>query len=213
MLHDLLDLDLRKFNVRAIPHTAAKAQQLLFSLRGPIAWLHHVLQEGAIGSERWKNADLIVSKDHAYMCYEDFSKRQRDYRPETKHVWSKKLRAVLDPLLSDTRTGAGKERTRSFQFAPLEDCRGQFATQVGAPNIEWEPDIGREYSAPPMQPAGDAGLPIQVDGMLDAANPNHERTGEDVARQPADKSPTMPEAFRAAVDQATRDMVLVRQKK
>ncbi len=155
MLYDLLAMDLGDFNVRAIPHTAAKAQQQVLSLRGPIAWLYHVLQEGAIGSEMWQSADLIVSTEHAYICYEVFSKGQRDYRPETKHVWSKNLRAALGSCLRDTRTG--KERARKFCFAPLADCRVQFATHIGAPDIEWEPEI-----ASPADPSAAAGRATEV---------------------------------------------------
>ena len=50
MFHDLLNMDLSRFNVRAVPHTAAKAQQQAHSFRGMEAWVHHILQEGAIGS-------------------------------------------------------------------------------------------------------------------------------------------------------------------
>jgi hypothetical protein len=139
MFYDLLAMDLSGFDVRAVPHTAAKAQQQAHSLHGTEAWLHHVLHEGVIGCERWQENGLTVSRDHAYGCYEDFSKRQRDYRPETRSVWSKKTRAALGPCLTDTR-GGGKERVRSFQFKPLADCRGQFASHLGALEIEWEAD-------------------------------------------------------------------------
>ena len=49
MFYDLLAMDLSGFDVRAVPHTAAKAQQQAHSLRGTDAWLYHVLNEGAIG--------------------------------------------------------------------------------------------------------------------------------------------------------------------
>ena len=72
------------------------------------------------------------------MCYEDFSKQQHDWRPEIKAVWSKKVRTVLGPCVGDTRQTTGKERVRSFKFAPLADCRRQFANHI--PDLEWEPD-------------------------------------------------------------------------
>jgi Family of unknown function (DUF5906) len=65
MLHGLLAMDLSGFDVRAIPHTAAKAQQQAYSFRGPTAWLYDILQEGAIGQEKWNEAGLTISKDHA----------------------------------------------------------------------------------------------------------------------------------------------------
>jgi hypothetical protein len=141
MFHDLLDMDLREFDVRAVPHTAAKAQQQAHSLNGTEAWLYHVLQEGAISqelgtSQHWQNTGLIVSTDNAYMSFQTFSKTQHEYRPDRKDVWSKKIRAALGPCVRDTRPN----RVRSFQFAPLADCRHQFETHVGATSIEWEPE-------------------------------------------------------------------------
>jgi hypothetical protein len=149
MFYDLLHMDLTGFNVRAVPNTAAKAQQQMHSLHGTEAWLHDVLQEGEIGSERWQTNGLEVTKDHAYGCHEDFSRRQRDYRPETKTAWSKKIRKALGPCVTDARQTQGGERKRFFRFAPLSDCRDQFARHIGALDIEWEPEnIVTENSEP-----------------------------------------------------------------
>jgi hypothetical protein len=148
MLYDLLAMDLRSFDVRVIPHTAAKAQQQVRSLHGTMSWLHHVLQEGAIGGGAWQNDGLAVSKDHAYMCYEEFSKRQHAWRPEIKAVWSKHIRAVLGPNVEDTRPTTGNERVRSIAFAPLAVCRRQFTNHIGAPDLEWEEPDNEPGSAP-----------------------------------------------------------------
>jgi hypothetical protein len=127
--------------VRAVPHTAAKAQQQAHSLNGTEAWLYHVLQEGTISqefgsSQHWQDTGLIVSTDNAYKSFQTFSKMQHEYRPDRKDVWSKKIRAALGPCVRDTRP----DRTRSFQFGPLADCRRQFERHVGATSIEWEPE-------------------------------------------------------------------------
>jgi hypothetical protein len=140
MLHDFLAMDLTGFDVRAVPHTAAKAQQQAHSLAGTEAWLYHVLQEGAIGVDNWQSVGLTLRMNHAYTDYEDFSKRQHAWRPEIKSVWSKKMRTALGRCVTDTKQKTGTERVRLFQFAPLSDCRRQFATHVGAPHIEWEPE-------------------------------------------------------------------------
>ena len=97
MFHDLLAMDLSGFDVRAVPPTAAKAQQQVLTLHGTASWLHHVLQEGAIGCESWHNNGLTADTGHAYMCYEDFSKRQRNWRPEVKALWSKNIRNFSAP--------------------------------------------------------------------------------------------------------------------
>ena len=43
----------------------------------------------------------------------------------------KKVRSVLGQLCRDTRQTIGNERVRSFKFAPLADCRRQFAIHAG----------------------------------------------------------------------------------
>ena len=142
MLHDLLTMDLCGFDVRAVPHTAAKAQQQVLSLNGTRAWLHHILQEGRIGRE-WNADGLTTSTDDAYMRYEEFSKGQHDWRPEIKAVWSKTIRTMLGSCVGDTRQQTNFGRVRSFQFAALADCRRQFANHIGAPDLEWDPTTSR----------------------------------------------------------------------
>jgi hypothetical protein len=144
MLHDLLAMDLSGFDVRAIPYTAAKAQQQVLSLRGTMSWLYHVLQEGSMGAygtfsqPKWDDG-LTISKDVAYTEYQAFSKQRHEWQPEIKDLWSKKIRTVLGPCVEDARQTIGGQRVRSFKFASLADCRRQFETYVGAQNIGWEP--------------------------------------------------------------------------
>jgi len=137
MLHDLLAMDLSGFNVRAIPQTAAKADQQSRSLRGTMAWLHHVLQEGGIGGDRWDQNGLTVSLDHGYLNYENFSKARHEWQPETKDQWAKKIHKVLNP--GKTRRTIAGERVREFVFASLAECRRRFDAQVGS-SFEWEPE-------------------------------------------------------------------------
>ena len=147
MLHDLLAMDLSQFDVRAVPHTAAKAQQQVLSLHGTTSWLHHVLQEGSIGDyvaqgtligDRWGSSGLTVSTAYAYNCYEDFSKQRREWQPEIKDMWSKNVHKALGPQVKETRPTMNGTRVRSFEFAPLDECRRQFADHVGAPDLEWQ---------------------------------------------------------------------------
>jgi hypothetical protein len=138
MLYDLLDMDLSGFDVRAVPHTAAKAHQQVLGLSGTEAWIHQVLQTGQIWDAQWQNTGLLVSTGNAYHCYEEFSKRQHAFRPDLKSVWSKKIREVFGPCVADLRQTQGNNRVRLFRFAPLADCRHQFASHVGTPTMEWE---------------------------------------------------------------------------
>jgi len=145
MLHDLLATDLTGFDPRAIPHTAAKAQQQILSLNGSMSWLYDILQEGEVAGKNgkmghWDKGGLVVDKDGAYQCYKEFSGQQRDWKPEIKDLWSKNIRTALGPQVSQTRPTVAGNRVRSFAFGPLADCRRQFELHVGAPNIEWGPE-------------------------------------------------------------------------
>lgn len=141
MLHELLAIDLSGFDVLAVPQTIAKAQQQVRSLHGTVSWLHHVLQEGSIRYKGWNEDGLTISKNDAYECYKEFSKQQHDWRPDIKAVWSKVIYAVLGPNVKDARPTNGNDRVYSFEFAPLADCRRQFAKYLGASDLEWgEPE-------------------------------------------------------------------------
>jgi hypothetical protein len=142
--YDLLNVDLADFNVRAVPHTTAKAQQQAHS-----AWLYNVLQEGAFGGECWLNG-LTVTKDDAYDDYVDFSKRQRDWRPDGKSVWSKKILERLGSCVQGAKQKEAGERVRVFKFAPLADCRRKFEAHV--PNIEWEEPNNEPELVPSANP-------------------------------------------------------------
>jgi hypothetical protein len=170
MFYDLLQMDLSTFDVRAVPHTAAKAHQQMHSFRGVEAWIHHILQEGAIGYSVWQNDGLAVSKDDAYRRYLDFSKEQRDWKPVVKSVWSRKLRDILGDCVDDTRQKIGlQERVRAFKFAPLDDCRRQFATRAGAPTMEWEPTNEEEGRADTARQINqDADTPAKLQTPPDA---------------------------------------------
>jgi hypothetical protein len=210
MFHYLLAMDLRGFDVRAVPHTAAKAQQQAHSLNGTEAWLYHVLQEGSIGYKNWERVGLTVSTDDAYGCYEDFSKRQHAWRPEMKSVWSKKMRTALGQCVADTKQKTGSERVRMFQLAPLSDCRRQFATHVGAPNIEWEPENEPKLNprvADIQHAAAAVGEPIAPDKLHDAHVLEMEEPDNEPKKQPKNE----PEgALREAIDQGATDLALVR---
>jgi hypothetical protein len=142
MLYDLLNMDRRDFNIRAVPKTAAKTEQKLLTLKGTASWLHHVLQGGDIAGRRWDKTGLTISRAAAYRHYEEFVKNRREWKPEIIDLWSKTIRNVLGPCVTDVRPKEewSDRRIRSFRFAPLADCRNQFEAHIGAPNIEWEPE-------------------------------------------------------------------------
>jgi hypothetical protein len=180
MLNDLLAMDLSRFNVRDVPRTAAKAHQQALSLPSVEGWLYQVLQEGAVEENvpqygigmirrEWEENGLTLPKDILYKNYEDFSKRQRDYRPSTRSVWAKRIGELLGPNLTQVRRSEEGGRVRSFHFSHLAACREQFSAKIKA-DFDWEP-------VEPTQNAGDdgAGLPkpSEAPKQTPATDPAH----------------------------------------
>jgi hypothetical protein len=150
MLYDFLHMNLSGFNIRAVPTTAAKTEQKLLSLRGTKAWLYEALCEGAIDVSDissgagwvpvrvgWRAAEVTISTDEAYGSYIEYTKHRHE-RPDRKPQWSKAIRNALKGQVKETRPAANGGRRRSFIFAPLEDCRRQFARYIGDPDLKWE---------------------------------------------------------------------------
>jgi hypothetical protein len=173
MLCDLLAMDLSTFNVRAVPRTAAKAQQQALSLPTVEAWVFQVLQEGAIehrnqsgpsDKREWQGNGLTVGKDFAFSAYEDFSSRRREYRAAGKSMWAKRLFALLGPHLTNTRPTGEQSRTRSFQFGLLGACRQRFAAQIGA-DFEWEPDYSGQTGTDESNVSADGSVAPEATSM------------------------------------------------
>jgi hypothetical protein len=149
MLYDLLHMDLRGFNIRAVPKTTAKIEQKLLSQTGTAAWLFEILQEGAIQAdnvkryspnicEYWKANGMKIVRDDAYQSYLQFSQEQREYKPRSKEWWSRDLRKILGGCVSDERPWAkGSDRRRYLIFHSLEQCRKAYGEYLEADNIEW----------------------------------------------------------------------------
>src|SRR6185312_11910350 len=62
-----------------------------------------------------------------------------------------------------------QERLRALKFAPLDDCRQQFALRAGAPHMEWEPmneEDDLADAAKQVKPDGDR--PANAETVFDA---------------------------------------------
>jgi hypothetical protein len=151
MMHDLMHMDLSGFEVRHIPGTEARSDQITLSLRGPLKWLYSVLQDAAIEGQSWGENGLQVSRDRAYENYAEFGKSDREYRPAICAVWAKEVRAALGVCMADSRPWADEgPRPRYFIFRPLAECRAAFAAHLkteisweAAPEPDWLDDILR----------------------------------------------------------------------
>ncbi|HEY6331531.1 MAG TPA: primase-helicase family protein [Blastocatellia bacterium] len=178
MLHDLLAMDLSKFNIRAVPHTKAKAQQQVHSLRGPMSWLYQVLQDGAISMSRWQATGLTISKDGAYDSYKEFTKERREYQPEIKSVWSKNVLKALGSLVKVTRPVVSGQRVRTFEFATLDNCRRRFEEHTGLQNLEWE-ETGDTPSGASIRQTGEIVQPAEPAPGSQPADPREQKYDPD----------------------------------
>ena len=148
MLYDLLHMDLKGFNILAVPKSAAKTEQKLLTQTGTAAWLFEILQEGAIHAifktayrlnvfKEWEANGMEIDRDDAYQAYLQFSQEQREYKPRSKEWWSRDLRKILKGCISDRRPWAkSSDRTRYLIFCPLEECRKAYSEYLEADDIE-----------------------------------------------------------------------------
>jgi hypothetical protein len=165
LLHDLLVMDLTKFNVRAIPATAAKAEQQAHSFRDVEAWIYQVLDEGRLRNS-WSPTGMSIEKDCAYEDYLEFSKRQRVYRPAPKSLWGKRLKELLGPAVVESKKSIGTSRVRYLQFPTLEECRNAFVKSTGVAELDW--------GEVPYEPPGQGGADVSGlanDGLLHSVAP------------------------------------------
>ncbi len=139
VLHDLLALDISRFDVRAVPSTDAHVDQKTRSLRGVDAWLYECLQMGSMAGESWTTKGLEVSKRAAFVDYERFHQKTREYRAEQYEGFGKSLRASLDDTAHDYRPRAqgGAKREYWYRFDGLDLCRAAFAKSLNAPDLTW----------------------------------------------------------------------------
>lgn len=137
MLHDLLEYDLREFNVRDIPQTSALLDQKVLSLTGVDKWLYDCLQSGQVpdgwdSHVDWDHKGVKIRKNNAYEAFTNkanFYKCARDIPCDS--AWSKRIRKIVGA--KDTRSGG----VRSLILEPLAECRLKFEEHMGQ-TIKWE---------------------------------------------------------------------------
>lgn len=136
LLYDLLQTDLKDFNVRDVPKTAALAEQADLSLSPIEAWWLRSIRDGAVGqSEGWRT---IIPKDELLDDFVRFSTRaSRGVYSELNEVsfgiYLKKLvgqldskRLMMERERFDDERGLAytkKERVPCYIIPGLAECR------------------------------------------------------------------------------------------
>jgi hypothetical protein len=135
MLHDLLHYDLKDFNVRRVPVTAALVEQRERTLEGPHAWWRDVLHVGQVtaypGGLELDWGDFFPTRS-LYEAYCGHAKRQRNYRLMGDAEFGRFL-----TWMGGTRTKPGTtDRIWGYRFGTLEEAREAYCRATGL-NVDW----------------------------------------------------------------------------
>jgi hypothetical protein len=170
MLYDLLDLDIRTFNVRAVPVTDALQQQRKLSLLTPEAWWRDCLERGYVFRSRlgleshfatWHEE---LSTELLFASYSEFADKRRERHPMSREAMGKFIvrmgckprrlynKAVGEHLadivdIDDRRRRVAKviehQRPPGYSLGDLDKARDAFTKATGL-IITWDPsDVGR----------------------------------------------------------------------
>jgi hypothetical protein len=159
LLHHLLNFDLSKINLRAIPKTAALLEQKISSLTPEAGCLFDLLARGELpwGCEWYRECPSKRLIDD-YIAHA--SKRGRGRRSIevsigiflTKHVPGiTRVDGVFNVWTGRPQEGEDGEmklvRGYVYQFPPLAECRKNFAALIGH-DLPWSARSGRKHRNP-----------------------------------------------------------------
>lgn len=155
MLHDLLKVDLSKFNIRNFPRTEGLQNQQLHSLSTQHEWLLDVLQRGYVCRSQHRLPELgewrdDLSKDLWFESYARFAKERGERRPMNRvafgkfmtvmgAVGGKSRSAIMGETHAPGRLIVNQKRlTPVYRYGDsLLDARQRFEEATGL-KVEWE---------------------------------------------------------------------------
>ena len=127
LLHFLLNRDLTKFNIRAVPQTQALADQKARSRRGVDLLVESLAAEGVLPNAHSTYPDITITSGEEKG--EGFWPLARKLVPDLKHLSSRVIGGTLKekwsckPWESHGRSG--------LKFPPLEELRAAFEARHG----------------------------------------------------------------------------------
>ncbi len=156
LLHFLQTYDLSGFDVRAVPNTAALAEQKLQGLKNIERWWHGQLQSGEAefpftkerGGARadWVLDSIAVDRNELREAYSRWM-RSRRYDGEELRDWEfgQRLGKLVSLGTFQKRSKDGK-RPRAYLLPSLNDCRDHFEQWIGS-ELEW-PEVESSENEP-----------------------------------------------------------------
>lgn len=140
----LLGMNLKGWDMRALPATKARAAQKLESMSGVPAWWGAVLFDAGdeapdLGSVAGWFGGNAVPKADVYAHYADSARRKGERRVlDGRQFWAE-FRTVAGFTVTRPGAQAGGQRGRAVTFPALRDARDHFAKQQGLGNqMEWD---------------------------------------------------------------------------
>jgi hypothetical protein len=129
MLHDLLAEPLGDFQVRDIPATSARRDQMLHSLEGPEAWICDVLARGGLGLNTWSEWPEWAPTQQLIESHEAWARAGRFRHATHGVVLGKFLRRFFRS--SRPRGENGEMGPRGYWLGTLEQARERFCAELG----------------------------------------------------------------------------------
>jgi hypothetical protein len=150
LLHELLREDLSGFNVRAVPQTAALAEQKAFSRRGVDLLIEVIASSGVLPNADPAHPNVAITSGESEG--RGFYRAARTLAPDLKHRGSI---VIARELTKVWRCAPWKDRSRrGIEFPPLGDLRALFDERHG--EQDW-PDMDEWASSPPAEDEINAG--------------------------------------------------------
>ncbi len=140
MIHDLLQIDLRQFNIRSRPLTKEHANQKLKSLSGFDRYWFEVLMSGNVTQDRfcvesWEKDDF-VSTDSLIQSLNQFDKRVQRFAPSTSKEITDALKRLCPSALKDRQAVYGRQQ-RGYKLPSLATARQEFERAYNC-RIDWD---------------------------------------------------------------------------
>ena len=139
MVHDLLNIDLSGFNVRAKPSTQELVEQKLHSLGGIPRWWYDTLYRGELGDNSdWPD---FITTDSIIKSVMELSGRKLHRNPSAVDVMQ--AMATLCPSATKGQRQASSIRQRGLIIPPLETARAAFEVYIGG-TLQWDAEAAQE---------------------------------------------------------------------
>jgi hypothetical protein len=140
LLHDLLNADLSKWDVRKVPKTEGLLEQKMQSMEPVTKWWFEKLLDGVFTDtdDEWPE---YLYKDATYDQLKNWFQDQGINRKLSKSDLRLKLKKFFHDEMNETRDRAG----RKWKLRPLKECRQHFEQMIGQ-EVDWEQGTIEESS-------------------------------------------------------------------